>query len=202
MGGIVLLINLVDLIIENRGLRVPVSEDSYWLYFGYAKGWGNKCDRCLKEINQTKKPGFECINCWKFEIWIDNLTDLTETLAYLLEEADKDHTLHGKMMKKPLLHFESGEGRLATGVSHSIPEQAKPDRYLKGEIKSDQVILIYNQSIEERDSRMRKIIGELQALGLYKKASAPYRRGCIQPHETIIGPWENWYDMENNYNVR
>ena len=182
--------DVVNQILKSRGINIPVSEDAYWLFFGYGKGWGNKCNRCLNEVRRTEEPGFECINCWKFEIWINNLTDVTETLAYLLEEAAIDHTLQGKMMKKPLLSYESGEGRLSTGVSHSIPEKAKPDRYLTGEIKSDQVILIYSQTIEERDSRMRKIIGDLQARGLYKKESAPYRRGCIQPHETILGPWE------------
>jgi len=37
-------------------------------------------------------------------------------------------------------------------IKKTIPEMAKPDRYLKGEIKSDQVIPVYSQSIEERDS--------------------------------------------------
>ncbi len=120
----------------------------------------------------------------------------------MLEEANNDHTLHEKMMKGPYLNFESDEGRLATGVSHSIPEHAKPDRYLKGEIKSDRVILIYSQSIKERDRRMRKILGDLRDRGLYKKESVPYRRGCIQPHESIIGSWEQWYDIQKDYGKR
>jgi len=46
--------------------------------------------RLFSLLRKIKNPGFKCSNCWKFEIWIDNLTDLTESLAYLLEEADKD----------------------------------------------------------------------------------------------------------------
>ena len=46
---------------------------------------------------------------------------------------------------------------------------------------------------------MKKIIGDLKNKGLYKKDLAPYRRGCIQPHESIIGPWEKWYDLERDY---
>ena len=179
--------------------KVPVREDAHWLYFGHCEGWGDKCTRCFEQLNRTRKSGIECINCWKFEIWTDNLTDVAETLAYLLAEADKDHTLHGKLMKNPALIYEPGDNRLGTGISHSIPEEAKPDRYLKGEIAGDRVILIYNQSIEERDRRMKKIIGDLRNKGLYKKDLAPYRRGCIQPHENIIGPWEKWYDLERDY---
>lgn len=135
----------------------------------------------------------------EFEIWTDNLTSVAETLVYLLEEARKDPTLHGKLMKEPHQLYESAEGRLGSGISHSFPENAKPDRYLSGVLDRDRVILIYNQSIEERDRRMGKIIGDLRARGLYKKDSAPYRRGCIQPHESIIGPWENWYHLDRDF---
>jgi hypothetical protein len=45
---------------------------------------------------------------------------------------------------------------------------------------------------------MQKIIGDLKAKGLYKKDQAPYRRGCIQPHESILGPWEKWYDLDKD----
>lgn len=79
----------------------------------------------MEQLNRTRKPGSECINCWKFEIWTDDLTDLTETFAYLLEEAEKDPTLHGKLMRAPNLVYESGENRLGTGISHAIPEEAK-----------------------------------------------------------------------------
>jgi len=185
--------------IDDLTKRVPVKEDDYWFFFGHGEGWGDKCDKCFQRLKSTRKPGAECIDCWKFEIWTDNLTDVAETLAYLLEEADRDHTLHGKLMKNPLLIYESGEKRLGTGISHSIPEEAKPDRYLSGEIDRDRVILIYNQSIEERDKRMLKIIGDLKAKGLYKKELAPYRRGCIQPHESILGPWEKWYNLDKDY---
>jgi hypothetical protein len=146
-----------------------------------------------------KIPNKECINCWKFEIWEDNLTDLDETLVFLLEEADKDHNLSGKIMKnKSMLYEEKGE-RLGTGSSHTIPEDAKPDRYLKGEIDSDRVILIYSQSIEERDMRMNRILTGLKERGLYKKDRFPYRRGCIQPYEKLMGPWEKWFNINKDY---
>ncbi len=179
--------------------KVPVSEDDYWIFFGFGEDWGDKCDRCLKYLESVKKPGPEAINCWKFEIWTDNLTDVTETFVYLLEEAEKDHTLSGKFLKAPTITYESGEGRMGTGISHTYPDEAKPDRYLKGEITGDRIFLIYNQSIEERDRRMKKIIGDLKERGLYKKNIAPYRRGCIHPHEDIIGPWEKWYSLGEDY---
>jgi hypothetical protein len=185
--------------LEHLMSQVPVNENNHWLFFGHGEGWGNKCTRCFRQVEQTGKPGLECINCWKFEIWTDNLTDVTETLVYFLEEAQKDPTLHGKLMKQPHLLYESGEDRLGSGVSHSFPDSAKPDRYLAGEIGRDRIFLIYNQSIAERDRRMNKIIGDLKARGLYKKDIAPYRRGCIQPHESIIGPWENWYQLDKDY---
>jgi hypothetical protein len=179
--------------------RVPFSEDDYWVYFGYGEDWGNKCFTCYNRVKIEKMPNNDCINCWKFEIWEDNLTNLDETLLFLLEEADRDHTLSGKMMRnKSLIYEERGE-RLGTGISHTTPEDAKPDRYLSGEIDKDRVILIYNQSIEERDMRMNRILTGLKERGLYKKDSFPYRRGCIEPHEKIIGPWENWFDIEKNY---
>lgn len=178
---------------------VPFSEDDHWVYFGYGEGWGNKCSRCYVKLKAGIEPNNECINCWKFEIWEDNLTDLDETLLFLLEEADRDHTLSGKMMRdKSLIYEEKGE-RLGTGISHTIPEDAKPDRYLSGEIDSDRVILIYSQSIEERDMRINRILSGLKERGLYKKDRFPYRRGCIQPHEKLIGPWENWFDMNKDY---
>ncbi|MBM7868752.1 hypothetical protein JOC70_000221 [Clostridium pascui] len=179
--------------------RVPFSEDDYWTYFGYGEDWGNKCSQCYYKLKIQKTPNKECINCWKFEIWEDNLTNLDETLLFLLEEADEDHNLSGKMMKnKSLIYEEKGE-RLGTGISHTIPEDAKPDRYLEGEIDSDRVILIYSQSIEERDMRMNRILKGLKERGLYKKDSFPYRRGCIEPHEKLFGPWENWFDMSKDY---
>lgn len=179
--------------------RVPYFEDDYWVYFGHGEDWGNKCSRCIFRTNIESTPNNECINCWKFEIWEDNLTDLGEALLFLLEEADKDYNLSGKMMKnKSLIYADKGQ-RLGTGISHSIPEKAKPDRYLKGEIHRDRVILIYSQSIEERDMRMNRILSGLKIRGLYKKDSFPYRRGCIEPHEKILGPWENWFDMNRNF---
>lgn len=179
--------------------RVPYFEDDYWVYFGHGEDWGNKCSRCIFRTNIDNTPNGECINCWKFEIWEDNLTDLDETLLFLLEEADKDHNLSGKMMKnKSLIYADKGQ-RLGTGISHSIPEEAKPDRYLKGEIHRDRVILIYSQSIEERDMRMNSILSGLKIRGLYKKDSFPYRRGCIEPHEKVFGPWENWFDINRNF---
>lgn len=176
-----------------------VRHDLYWLYFGYGEGWGDKCERCFKELKTNKQPYKESINCWKFEIWIDNLTDVEATLNYLLEEAEKDHTLHGKLLKRPMPIYEAQGERLGSCKSHSIPEEAKPDSYLSRELTSERLILIYNQTIQERDARMTKIIGELKAKGLYKKETAPYRRGCIQPHEDIIGPWEKWYDLDKDY---
>lgn len=179
--------------------RVPFSEDDYWLYFGHGEDWGNKCSRCYVKLKAGINPNHECINCWKFEIWEDNLTNLEETLLFLLEESDKDHTLSGKMMRDKSLLYEKKGDRLGTGISHTIPEEAKPDRFLSGEIDSDRVILIYNQSIEERDRRMKRILSGLKERGLYKKDSFPYRRGCIEPHEKLIGPWEKWFDINKDY---
>ena len=181
--------------------RVPFSENDYWVYFGHGDGWDNKCSRCYAKVKADINPNNECINCWKFEIWEDNLTDLDETLLYLLEESDRDHTLSGKMTRYKSKVYEEKGDRLGTVVSHSIPEEAKPDRYLSGEIDSDRVILIYSQSIEERDMRMNRILSGLKERGLYKKDSFPYRRGCIDPHEKLIGPWENWFDINKNYNL-
>jgi hypothetical protein len=185
--------------IEELMKKVPAQEDNYWFYFGHGEGWGDKCNRCMKKLEDSKEAYEEAVNCWKFEIWTENLTDIGETLVYLLEEADRDKTLHGKLMRNPHLIYEPTKGRLGSGISHSIPEEAKPDRYLNKQINGDRVILIYNQSIEERDRRMKKIVGDLYEKGLMVKDTAPYRRGCIQPHENIIGPWEKWYDLEKDY---
>lgn len=86
--------------IRDLAARVPVKEDAHGIFFGYGRGWGNKCD---------------------------NLTDVAETFAYLLEEADRDHTLHGKLMRSPALIFEPAGDRPSSGISHSIPEEAKPE---------------------------------------------------------------------------
>ena len=181
--------------------NVPFEEGEHWVYFGYGDGWDNKCSRCYAKLKAGINPNNECINCWKFEIWEDNLTNLDETLLYLLEESDRDHTLSGKMARYRSKAYEEKGDRLGTGVSHSIPEESKPDRYLSGEIDSDRVILIYSQSIEERDMRINKILSGLKERGLYKKDSFPYRRGCIDPYEKLIGPWENWFDINKNYNL-
>lgn len=178
---------------------VPYFDDDYWTYFGHGESWGNKCSRCYIKTKAYNYPNIECINCWKFEIWEDNLTSLDDAILFLLEEAGKDHNLSGKVMKNKALVYEEKGERLGSGISHSIPEGAKPDRYLSGEITSDRVILIYNQSIEERDMRMDRILLGLKERGIYKKDSFPYRRGCIEPHEKIFGPWENWFEMNKDY---
>ena len=184
--------------LEQLNLQVPLEEDAHWLYFGHGEGWGNKCERCYDHLKTYRRPGLECVNCWKFEIWAGNLTSLEEAMIYLVKEAKLDHTLHGKLLKKPGPVYESANKRLSSGTSHSIPEEAKPDTYLKGELKEDRFILIYTQSIAERDRRMAKIIGDLKDRGIYKKEMAPYRRGCIQPHESILGPWEKWFDLDKD----
>ena len=33
------------------------------------------------------------------------------------------------------------------------------------------------------------------------KFNKPYRRGCIEPHEKLIGRWENWFDINKDYNL-
>jgi len=146
-----------------------------------------------------EKVNKECINCWKFEIWNDNLKDLDEAILFLMEEADKDLTLSGKIMKNEVVTYEEKGNRLGSGISHSIPEEAKSDRYLKREKDCDRVILIYSQSIEERDKRMESILKGLKDRGLYNKNTFPYRRGCIEPHEKLLGPWEKWFDLEKDY---
>ncbi len=46
---------------------------------------------------------------------------------------------------------------------------------------------------------MNRILPGIKEIGLYKKDSFPYRRGCIEPHEKLIGPCKNWFDKNKDY---
>jgi len=162
-------------------------EDRYWVYFGYGVGWPRgKCEQCYQLVNQLKKPNKHCINCWKLEIFFSNCTDVNKAKSFLLDLAQKDHTLHGKWIKE--------EMEIPWSVLTSIPAEAHPDP----EVEKDGVILIYTQSIKEREEKKNKILAGLRASGLYKKNAISYRRGCVNFDE-IIGNWKRWHPLDKDY---
>jgi len=162
-------------------------EDKDWVYFGYGAGWEpNRCVKCYELLQKYQKPNKYCINCWKLEIFFSNCTDFEKVKEYFLEEALRDHTLHGKWLKRTM--------SIPRYLLTSIPENSHPDV----NVKEDGVILIYNQSIEEREMRRRKILKDLRGLGLYKKDNISYRRGCLD-FDRIIGNWKDWYDLNKDY---
>jgi hypothetical protein len=162
-------------------------ENEYWTFFGYGEGWPpNKCRDCYQLLDKLKEPNEHCINCWKLEIFFSNCTDIDAVKDYFLEEGKKDNTLHGKWLKAKM--------RLPRDLLTSMPVNAHPDE----DVKEDSVILIYCQSIEEREMRRKKILKDLKALGLYKKDDISYRRGCLNFDE-VIGNWKGWYDIDKDY---
>lgn len=162
-------------------------EDTYWVYFGFGEGWKpDRCSKCYELLQRYQKPNQYCINCWKLEIFFSNCADLEGVKEYLLEESLRDHTLHGKWLKRTM--------KIPRDLLTSIPEEAYSDL----NIEEDGAILIYNQFIEERERRRRKIAKDLKALGLYKKDSISYRRGCVNFDE-MIGNWKDWYDLDKDF---
>ncbi|MFQ6059298.1 MAG: hypothetical protein ACE5MB_10530 [Anaerolineae bacterium] len=162
-------------------------EDRHWVYFGYEVDWApDRCKTCCDLLYRNLKPPPQAINCWKLEIFFSNCTDVQAVKDYLLEEGLKDHTLHGKWLKEEM---EIPRDKLT-----SIPASAHPDP----DVKKDGAILIYTQSIAERDERKAKILADLKARGLYRKDAISSRRGCVNFDE-IIGPWTEWYDLERDY---
>jgi hypothetical protein len=162
-------------------------ENKFWTYFGYGEGWEEgRCNNCYDLMRRELRPNAYCINCWKLEIFYSNTTDLEAVKEYFLEEARKDHTLHGKWSK-----FEI---TAPNGAFTSIPSAGHPDP----DVKKNGVILIYNKSIKEREARRKKIIKDLKRRNLYKKDDISYRRGCLNFDE-LIGTWVDWYDLESDY---
>jgi hypothetical protein len=174
--------------LSNVTEQSPIThEDRHWVYFGYGVGWPRgKCDECYRLVKKYKKPNEHCINCWKLEIFFSNCTDVNKVKEYLLELAKKDHTLHGKWTKKQI--------EIPRHLLTSIPVEAHPSL----EVKRDGGILIYTQTIKERDERKSKILADLKALGLYKKSAISYRRGCVNFDE-VIGNWKTWYPLNKDY---
>ncbi len=162
-------------------------ENRDWVYFGFGEGWKEgKCDECYRLLRQDLKPNRHCINCWKLEIFFSNCTDLEEVKRFLIDESIKDRTLHGKWLKR--------EMKIPKGVLTSIPEAGHPD---KG-VKKEGVILVYTQSIKERDEKKERILTGLREKGLYKKSALSYRRGCVNFDE-LIGSWKKWHYMDRDY---
>jgi hypothetical protein len=170
-------------------VRQFTHENEYWYFFGYGLGWQpSKCGECYELVERTKEPNKHAINCWKLEIFFSNCSDLDGVKKYFLDEGKKDHTLHGKWLKK--------EMDLPNDLLTSIPPRAHPDH----DVNRDGVILIYCQNIEERERRRKKILGDLRALNLYKKNNISYRRGCVN-FDDIMGNWKGWYDLEKDYPI-
>lgn len=162
-------------------------EDDYWVYFGNGEEWeSDRCSKCYELLQRYQKPNKYCINCWKLEIFFSNCTNLEKVKEYFLEESLKDDTLHGKWLKRTM--------RIPRELITSIADEAHPDPG----VEEDGVILIYNQSIEERDKRRKKILEDLKARGLYKKHDISYRRGCVNFDE-MIGSWKDWYNLEKDF---
>jgi len=162
-------------------------EDKYWVYFGLGRGWApDRCANCYDLLERHRQPNEYCINCWKLELFFSNCTDPEAVKRYFLEESLRDDTLHGKWLKKRIL--------IPRHLLTSIPEDAHPPL----DVEEDGVILIYNQSIEERERRRKKILRDLKVLGLYLKDDISYRRGCVNFDE-LIGSWKDWYDLNKDY---
>ncbi|MFQ5855292.1 MAG: hypothetical protein ACE5LU_06580 [Anaerolineae bacterium] len=162
-------------------------ENEFWVFFGYGIDWEpGRCDRCYRRLESTNAPPPEAIDCWKLEIFFSNCTDLEAVKQYFLDAGRKDPTLHGKWLKQ--------EMEIPGDKLTSIPAAGHPDP----DVKRDGAILIYTTSIAERDARRAKILADLKARGLYRKDAISSRRGCVNFDE-IIGPWTEWYDLEQDY---
>jgi hypothetical protein len=169
-------------------MRRPYTfRNEYWQFFGYGDGWPPaKCEECYELLDKHKKPNEHCINCWKLEIFYSNCTDLDAVKEYFLEEGKKDHTLHGK--------WSNFKMEVPRELMTSIPEEGHPEE----DVKEEGVILIYTQSIEERERRRKNIRDDLRARGLYKKDEISYRRGCLN-FDQVIGNWKGWFDLDKDY---
>lgn len=176
---------------KERLKRPFTFENEWWHFFGYGVTWPpDKCSRCLELVETHKKPNRHCINCWKLEIFFSNCTDLQAVKDYFLEEAKRDTTLSGKWLKKPMEMPEDIKGKIT-----SIPKEGHPDPG----VNKDGAILIYTQSIAEREEKGKRILAGLKERGLYKKSEISYRRGCLNFDE-IIGPWKTWWSLDKDYN--
>lgn len=168
-------------------MRQYTFENDYWVFFGYGTNWeADRCNRCYRRLDSTLRPPPEAINCWKLEIFFSNCTDLEAVKQYFLDEGRRDSTLHGKWLKREM---EIPRQKLT-----SLPAAGHPDP----DVEQDGAILIYTPSIAERDTRRTKILADLKARGLYRKDAISARRGCLNFDE-IIGPWQQWYDLERDY---
>jgi len=171
--------------------RPFTAENDWWFFFGYGLGWpDDKCSRCTFLVEQYQQPNRHCINCWKLEIFFSNCTDITRMKDYMLKAAQADHTLSGKWLKEPMEFTPELKARLT-----SIPETGHPDQ----NVTKDGVILIYTQSIVERDKRLNQFLHDFKRQALYRKPSISYRRGCVNFDE-IIGPWKTWWPLDQDYN--
>lgn len=171
--------------------RPFTSENDWWFFFGYGIDWPpDKCSSCLRLVEIYKKPNRHCINCWKLEIFFSNCTDLQAVKEYFLEEAKRDPSLSGKWLKEPMEFPSEIKGKIT-----SIPEEGHPDP----NVKKEGVILIYTQSIAEREEKRKRILQGLKERGLYKKPEISYRRGCLDFDE-LIGPWKTWWPLDKDYN--
>lgn len=173
----------------NKG-RPFTMENDWWFFFGYGVGWPpDKCNRCTELVEQYRKPNRHCIDCWKLEIFFSNCVEVELMKEYMLKAAKADHALSGKWLKEPLEFTPELKERMT-----SIPEAGHPDP----EITKDGVILIYAQSIAERDRRLSRFLHDFEAEGLYRKGTISYRRGCVNFDE-IIGSWKTWWPLDRDY---
>ena len=164
-----------------------IYENRDWVFFGIGEDWEeDRCPKCYGMLRKELKPNKYCINCWKLEIFYSNCTDLEAVKRFLIDESKRDHSFHGKWLKR--------EMPLPVEAYTSIPASGHPD----ADVERDGVILIYTRSIEERDRLKERILKGLQERGLYKKSSLSYRRGCLDFDE-LIGNWKEWYELDKDY---
>lgn len=171
-------------------MRPYTFENSHWVFFGYGEGWPpEKCEECMALVESEKRPNRHCINCWKLELFYSNCTDVEAVWRYLLDAGRKDRILHGKRSKFRMELTPEFRAKIT-----SVPEEGHPDP----DAKEDGAILIYCQSIAERDARAATILKGLNEKGLYKKGAISSRRGCLNFDE-LIGPWKGWYPLDSDW---
>ncbi|MFQ5575291.1 MAG: hypothetical protein ACE5E0_06695 [Terriglobia bacterium] len=165
-------------------------EDNWWFFFGYGDGWpGDKCSACIAAVEVEKKANRHCINCWKLELFFSNCRDLPRVKEILMAEARRDRSIHGKWLREPVRLSPELRAKITSIPETGWPGPAEPE---------EGVILIYTQSIAERDEKSKRIRYLLDQDDLYARPDISARRGCLNFDE-VIGPWKNWWPLDRDF---
>ena len=192
-------------------------EDDVWVYYGYPNEyWRQKCKTCRHKVLDSKRPQPECINCWKVEIWSESPWLLEAeastqpfgdgAFAFICgflsgldaeENMERLKRVHGLAFR---LYLQLG-ARLVAKVSKYPIQLVRTGEPLiqYPNSKKDFLFMIYASSIRERDE-LRRAVCRILHVDPSVIGTIPVRRGCWV-YENILGPWQKWYQMDEDCKV-